>query len=440
MKILITNTVVLNGGDAAILFGLKKTLHEAFGEDLDMTVYDAQPDVARRYYPEFRFRRLLYGRVTQLQKINRFPVRYIRHALRLSTQWLNPIRFRLALRLWRKGHPRVAQALLTREEFSDLQTYGEADLIVSTGGTYLNDVYDLDHTLFDYEVALALGRPLVFFTQTMGTFARPEYRDPFRAVFNEARLILLRDDASLRNLRALGVRRTPMHVCADAAFALAEPPVLEAARERPLPLGARMKVAVSVRQWPHFQKTTEEAGMQGYRQAIRTATIHLVEQHGAEVTFLSTCQGIPEYHYDDAQVALEIVQELPARVKEHVRVDRRFHHPLKLHRRLRDYDWVLATRMHMAILALVAGTPVLPISYEFKTKELFARLDMEHWVHDIETLEGDALRRSVDAFIAALPAVRSMLFPEKIEREYRQARSTAALLNEALTTGIKRLR
>ena len=40
----------------------------------------------------------------------------------------------------------------------------------------------------------------------------------------------------------------------------------------------------------------------------------------------------------------------------------------------KGFDFVVATRMHMMILSLCVGTPVLPIAYEFKTKELAARL------------------------------------------------------------------
>lgn len=36
--------------------------------------------------------------------------------------------------------------------------------------------------------------------------------------------------------------------------------------------------------------------------------------------------------------------------------------------------------MHMAILALTSGTPVFPITYEFKTQELFNRLGLGEWV------------------------------------------------------------
>src|SRR3546814_9397157 len=77
--------------------------------------------------------------------------------------------------------------------------------------------------------------------------------------------------------------------------------------------------------------------------------------------------------------------------RSRVRVDDRFHTPEALRDRYAGYDMVVATRMHAAILALCAGTPVMPLAYEFKTAELFGRLGFAGKVPSIEGIDGATL-------------------------------------------------
>ena len=99
-------------------------------------------------------------------------------------------------------------------------------------------------------------------------------------------------------------------------------------------------------------------------------------------------------------------------------------------RLLAGFDLSVATRMHAGILALIAGTPVLPIAYEFKTHELFARLGMAEWVQDIESVTGASLRSALDGFVEALPSLEGPLF-EGVAREQALAREGAALVQAA---------
>jgi len=121
----------------------------------------------------------------------------------------------------------------------------------------------------------------------------------------------------------------------------------------------------------------------------------MVEEVGAEVVFLSTCQGVPEYRYDDSQIAERVVSRLPPRITERVRVDKEFHKPEELIRRYAEFDVVVATRMHAAILAWIGGTPTVAISYERKTEELFRRHGLEDLVHSMEHANPGAVVESV---------------------------------------------
>ncbi|TXD41176.1 polysaccharide pyruvyl transferase [Lujinxingia vulgaris] len=401
MKVIISNTVALNGGDAAILQAIVDALTAELGDETRFTVFDSQPETARRYYPTFDFQKLLY------LLVSRAP-----NGLGPIIRPLQRSRFKAAASLWSRGKEAAARLLLSGAEADALQTYAEADLIVSTGGTYLVENYDIEPRLFDYEIALALGRPLIFYTQSLGPFAEPKHQRRVRDIFNQASLVLLRDARSKEHLLEIGVRPDHLHVCADAVFALDVDAQLttNSVDESPAHDSEdRRNVAVSVRHWSHFKTLSTDEGMKRYQNAIASGVTHLVETHQAEVTFISTCQGIPEYWTHDSKTAHAIVDTLPEHVRAHVRVDEAFHTPQDLVTTLASFDAVIATRMHMAILALIAGTAVLPVSYEFKTTELFERMGAGRWVEDINTIDAQSLIPKLDALFAELPAVRALL-------------------------------
>jgi len=417
VKILINNIVTLNAGDAAILYAMVDVLGAAFGQDTEFIVYDKHGDVPNRYYPEIVFRKLLY--LTRESTAKHGPFRR-----------LDQLRFRTGLWSIKQGIPLLPHIFLNSIERRDLLEYKTADLIVSSGGTYLVENYSMAARVFDYQLSLYLNRPLVFFTQSLGPFSNPENRAALRPIFEESVAILLRDEQSRRNLNELGVQNKNVHVVADAAFALSDLEALESAKSRVVKSGKRLRVAISVREWKHFKTVEPAQGMNRYYEALRALSDHLVEKYGAEITFLSTCQGMTEYWTDDSREAQKIVEGLSPNTRKSVSVDAAFHSPAVLARMLKDYDLVIATRMHMAILALSVGTPVLPIAYEFKMRELFERLEQERWVQDIEAISGDALIDAVDRFLEALPEIREPMFTA-VQKEYENATASGQLVRQA---------
>jgi colanic acid/amylovoran biosynthesis protein len=398
MRILITNTVILNGGEAATVTAIVRLLRDLFGADTEIVVYEQQPDIAARYYPELTFRKLLWYRVSHEPRI-----RLLGRLVGASSR----ARFLFAARRWQRHRGSLARFLLGREERRDLELYAGADLVVSTGGTYLVEKYDLRPRIFDYRFCMLLDKPLIFFTQSLGPFANPDYRSALRAALDHARLVLLRDEESLRHVADLGVANRNVHVSADAVFALGGPRAGSASGERPA--GRRLTVAVSVRYWRFFEHESPEQGMARYRSLVGTAVSHLVRNHAADVVFLSTCQGIREYWADDSRVAGEIMQTLDPDVRERASVDGAFHAPEAMIDVLGAFDLVIATRFHMAILALLAGRPTLAIGYEFKTQQLFARMGLGDWVQDIEVRDASAFCRALDACIVELGPVRATI-------------------------------
>lgn len=386
MKIIVTNTALLNTGDAAIMLGTCAILRQALGETLEIAVRDQQPEIAGECYDEFEPGPVLYDRIVAWKGE--------RGAKRGILQLL------AAALLWRAGLRFVARRMLPPALAEDLAAFAAADLVVSAGGTYLVPHYRISPKLLDLLVTRCLGRPYVLFTQSLGPFPEHGPRRLLRRVLRGAHLVMVRDEPSYWHLVELGVDPGRIVECADAAFALPIPARRAAAR------GAVPQVAISVRDWPHFVADANR-GMTHYLDAMAALVEDLVERHGAKVTFLSTCQGVAEYWTDDARTADAVVERLPTAVREHVQVNREFHRPEALTAHLGAFDLVVATRMHVAILALTASTPVLPIAYEFKTKELFAKLGLGEFVEDMEHVSAARLQRNAETLLAARDGLRT---------------------------------
>jgi colanic acid/amylovoran biosynthesis protein len=308
------------------------------------------------------------------------------------------LRYRLACTLLRWGLGGMARAFLSPEEMTSLKAYLEADLVISSGGTYLVEHYELLPAILDYELTLSLHKPLVFFPQSLGPFEHTRYRDRLREIFSASERVMVRDQRSADHLRTLGVPESKTLILPDAGWALAPD------QQSPKPKSQRpLRVGVSVRDWRHFQEGDPGEKQQEYFRMVAAGVTRLVQTHGARVTFISTCQGIPEYRTDDSKTAQEVVSLLDPDVAPLVKVDGAFRLPRTLIEDLSQFDAVIATRMHMAILALCAGVPVLPIAYEFKTRELFRGLGQESWVTDIENTHERSFLDLVDRFVRVLP-------------------------------------
>lgn len=399
MRVVITTIVTLNPGDAAILEGSLVLLREAFGEDLAVTVFDNDGTTAASCYPWAPFRTGLFS-VKRWGRIRRW---IDRRGYGHRVMALDGIRLRLAARLLRNGLGPAAWLFARSEERESLSVYLKADLVIPSGGTYLVEHYDLLSRILEYETVVALGRPLVFFPQSMGPFRTTVYKKRLRSVFRAAERIFLRDSRSAKHLAELEIPAERITVVGDAAFAL----VRDSSGRGASKAVGRPRIAVSVREWLNVADEDPSEARRRYLKSVAAAVTEIIRQCEARVTFLSTCQGIPQYWTDDSRVADEVVALLPEDVAPAVEVDRSFRQPSAILQTFAAFDGVVATRMHAAILATCAGVPSIGIAYEFKTAELFQSLGLEQWAVDIRTLEPGPFSELVVRFVRELGSLQS---------------------------------
>lgn len=408
MKVTVTNTALLNTGDAAIMAGTEETLRRAFGPDVEIAVRDQQPALAAEAYPRYSCGGLFYDQAAEHFGAAGAKLGMI---LLLGTALAS----RTPLR-------KVAARLLPKPLAHNLAGFVESDLVVSAGGTYLVPHYRTGPKLLELLVARFAGIPYVLFTQSLGPFR--EKRRLARWLLDGAAAILVREQRSVDHLREIGVPTERVHICADAAFAMPiETPPEQSPRNEP-------SIGISVRHWPHFDGDPD-AGMDRYLDAVARLTAVLIEEHGAAVTFISTCQGQAGYWTDDSRTAEEVLQRLPSHLHERARVDTEFRGPEELCRTLAGYDLYVSTRMHGAILALKCGTPVLPIAYEFKMTALFHSIGLQALVHDISEITAEGLTSSTSDLLRLRNQIRIKI-GEEVEKLEASALAAVEPLRKAV--------
>jgi colanic acid/amylovoran biosynthesis protein len=409
-------------GDAAILQGEIRALREVFGADAEIDVGEQTPAAAQRLYPAIRFHAGLHVQHAH------WP-RWRSHG---GVASVRKRRTSLAVKLLGRA-PWLARLLLSAEQRRHLDLLAGADLVVATGGTYFVEHYNFTAKADELLAAQALGKPTFLFTQSMGPFTKARSQATMRRIVAGSRGVFLRDERSRGHLTAIGVDASKLQVHADAAFALATP---NAARPSVAPVASagggapRARVAVSVRSWSHFKQGSGDDAGDRYRRAVADA-VRTLARDGVAVTFLSTCQGVPEYWTDDSRFAATLVADLlPG--EPGIDVDTSFRAPEELAEALRGFDVAIATRMHFAILALAVATPVVAIAYEFKSRELLRAMGREAWAFDIEEVSADGLVRAAREALAGGDALRGEIAAQV--RRYRDdAIGPARRIREVLT-------
>jgi colanic acid/amylovoran biosynthesis protein len=417
MRVHILGLVMLNGGDAAIMSGQEKAIRTRW-PDASIHISDANPKGARRY-TDLPVHPFLRDGITQSGGGRRARLGNCLRAAHLL----------FVASLVGRGWLRAAQTASTARQQYLLSALREADLVAYTGGTTLTESYDLRAKLFDLEVARRLRKPMVFLPQSAGPFQQSRNQRALRKVFSASSSIILRDSRSLQHVLDVGAAPERCSVRPDMCFAIADDPAKW--RKRPS-VAERLRIAISVREWQHFSDCSTEEGMRRYVAAIQASVSRVVRGSQAEVVFLSTCQGRPEYWIDDSALAVNIAEGLDADVRSHVRVDREARSPEELKRALASFDAMLSTRMHGGILAACVGVPALTIAYEYKTREVWRQLGLEKWVCDIESANAETLPQSLSDLLVSRTDVVEQL-AAVVPRLQREALSVGEQLERALT-------
>lgn len=300
------------------------------------------------------------------------------------------------------------------------QTLRESDLLLSGGGSLLQDttsVRSLLYYLWVARVAFSVGVPVMFYAQGLGPLRRSFSRTLVRMVANRTAAITVRDEPSARLLASIGVNRPPIEVTADPAFALspATPDCVDALlRAEGLPTATPL-LGVALRPWGG----AEESPVEAYAALL----VALARRCNAQPVLL------PMHAGDDVTFAEQVAERTgcPAEFP----VIRHAYPPNVLLGLTGRMQAVVALRLHALIFAARVGVPPFALSYDPKVENLMRGLglvdSLEHW----RGFDPDEVAERVASLLADRPARVAALQIQSVERErlaLRNAERALALL------------
>lgn len=328
MKILIENTVPLNNGDAALIFSVGNELKK---KGYEVSYSTSQYDMANKLYP--------------------------------SEDWiLSPTTYRVS------KLPIIGTLFLLLYLIRNKNTYDKFDAIISAPGGYINSYYTLNNKIKLLSLYKKfLKKKIYIYSQSIGPLNKRD-KKLLEKHLVDFELIYARDAISMERLNDLAKTKNTVQT-KDAAF------LLERESHNKQRDNNFRKVAISVREWD-FDGRNKSV----YFNLI-TDIVKYFYNKNFEVTFLSTCQGIPNYR-DDSIIATEIYNSLPTHIKEKVTVNTQYYNIFELREKLKDFDFVVGTRLHMCILSWLSSVPAFNISYEEKGKESYEYLGLNKYSVD----------------------------------------------------------
>jgi len=317
----------------------------------------------------------------------------------------------------------------------NLLDYEDTDLIVSTGGSFINDFYAPANIgrLWGLYWAKLLGKAVVLFAQSIGPLDRFVFRRIARHVLSRTDLIALRDPRSSEILAAIGVKGPRIVTTVDAAFLMPLNAVkpLQLLRHEPVCAISRgpLNVSISVRTWRHY---SDPLGHDRYVSAVAGLCDWLVREKQAHVHFLSTCTGLCGYQINDHGPAYEVIRRMDSAEDGNPRLVLGEYTPQELVEMYGSMDLHVGTRMHSNILALLGGTPVVAIQYEFKTHHLMELFGMTDYLLSIDGITAEALQRTVENALSNREALRKDV-EARLPAVRERAAHTGELIHSMLT-------
>jgi len=396
MDILITDYYCgSNRGDAAILEGIYQSLEKVY-PDADITVMTENPQAAELVHGIDAEPQTLAGFQWKLSKKN---------AARAYLSLVSP--------LFNRGV--IPPGFDYIKNRGNIQPYLDADLVISTGGQFLTDVYFPGKVgvLWEHHFLSQLNTPVIIYAQTLGPFNHQPYRQMTKSVLDKTGLIITRDRKSKEVVENLGIS-TPVYFTADAAFSMSRQTDRESVLDvlsasDTLPDKNEFTVSISVREWAH---TEAGVSVDDYAQTVADVADWLVTQKNANVVFASTCTGLAGYHIDDRVMAGRVVEHMEHRQRNEVQILAGEYTPQDLVEVYEQMDLHIGMRMHSNILAMLAETPVVAIQYQFKTKGLMEQFNLLNYMIDINEINVRSLRQIVDNALSNRSSIERIIQSE----------------------------
>ena len=232
-----------------------------------------------------------------------------------------------------------------------------------------------------------------------------------------------RDSSSIEYMNSIGFRRIGDPVCPDLAFSL---PMGVDARENPATTEGQLTVGIGIMLGSSmYGYVPDTLAYQGYLESVTALIKHLVKR-GHHIQLLIGEDGdlVPEFQclLNERLTSSEAehVKSVPATSFEEVT------------RQIANTDFVIATRFHNVLFALLASKPTISISFHHKCKSLMSSMNLSEYCMDLAELSADILIDKAIAIetnfdrLSLLIKTHNELFRNVLEEQYQMIARNAS--------------
>jgi polysaccharide pyruvyl transferase CsaB len=264
---------------------------------------------------------------------------------------------------------------------SVMQAMAKADLLLSGGGSLLQDVTSTK-SLFYYLSILALaklmGKKVVLFAQGIGPINSSWARRLTGYICRKADLITVRDDGSLEELRAMGLSKEKIIITADAVFSLPTGQrELGQAILQKYNLGQKPLIGFALRHWKGEERFSRE---------FAQAAALLSQKYDAQIVF------IPLQFPNDETISEDVKKLMGDKAANAFVLPRSFNAQEYL-AIVSNLQLLVGMRLHALVFAALNNVPFLGVSYDPKVDRFVAAMagkvtgDIEH-ITALEIMQG----------------------------------------------------
>ena len=256
------------------------------------------------------------------------------------------------------------KAVGTFAAFGIFKALSNADLVISGGGSLLQDATSIRNTYYYLSImglAKLLGKPVMLYSQGIGPLYRNSTKRAVRFMLQYVDGITVRDTISKDELFALGIKN--VEVTADAVLAMHKADssiganILTKYNCAPSESGIK-RIGIAVRRWKDDT---------AYRKSLADVLSRLSIDQNAEIIF------VPMSHPDDTKEAKAIaslmtikpiVLEGPFTTEEQLSLSG-------------NVDLMIGIRLHALVFSSLMGKPVIGISYDPKITSFLHMIEQE---------------------------------------------------------------
>ena len=275
-----------------------------------------------------------------------------------------------------------------------LRAIGEADLVISGGGSLLQDVTSKRSLAYYLSVIAAAKwkrKKVMLFAQGIGPIRSRFMRMLTRLVVSKADVITVRDQDSAEELARMGVPASKVEVTADPVLMLnpeskvaGKTILAEAGLDPYKPI-----IGVSVREWPDNQRCLKQ---------LSAALGNLSEKHSAQIAIL------PLQVSKDLKDS-QLLQSYLPKMRNKVVLLQGDYSTEEFLSIIGSFRLLIGMRLHALIFAAVMKAPLMAVSYDPKVDSFLKAIGTES-VGTVETLDAARVEQAAEELWGRKPQLQ----------------------------------